>query len=157
MVDSQEAAVTGWFVQIMLLCIKPIDDMKAFRTSCEGWTSQILTSNLTDMLYLGNHCWTEQRFFWQMMGYRETVILRIFCVQSYYIKAFHLWGEETHLTSLEVLFPSSKNGQWETKHHQPYCSWGTLTKCFSLGLDQGSRWRSVTMLRVFFASRTLIY
>lgn len=40
--------------------------------------------------------------------------------------------EEMHLTSLEVLFPSSEDGQWEKKYHHPYCSWGTPIKCFFL-------------------------
>lgn len=68
-----------------------------------------------------------------MLWYKETVILRIFCLRSYCIEAFNLWEEEMCLTSLEVLFPSSDNGQWEKKYHHPYCSSGTLVKCFSLG------------------------
>lgn len=82
------------------------------------------------MPYLGNRCWTE--ICWQIMWSKETVIVRIFhCVWSYCIKTFHLWGEEMCLVSSEVLSPFSKDGQWETKYHQPLVQLGNTNKMFS--------------------------
>lgn len=41
---------------------------------------------------------------------RDSYSMKFLCTQVCGIKAFHVWGEEPCLASLEALFPSSRNG-----------------------------------------------
>lgn len=83
-----------------------------------------------------------------MVLLRDSYSMKFLCTQVCGIKAFHVWGEEPCLASLEALFPSSRNGPWEkSKYHHPSCSSRRPTKWFASGLGPGS---VVPFYKIFF-------